>query len=100
MFVRWKVRQVATGRRCGPHRRLSAYLVESEREDGAVRQRTIAYLASIREPDIALPAMRSWFHRLARERIAGLALPDEQQAAILAKLAERVPLRDVGCSAQ
>jgi hypothetical protein len=94
MFVRWerRQRQSSQWRRDGPAEILHvARLVESSRVDGQPRQRTIAYLGSIRDRHLQSPWCRQAFWtRDVAPRLAALDLPDGQRERIEKALAEVV----------
>lgn len=114
MFVRWRRKQ-RKDRHTGKYEPVSrsynrpvyapdylrsASLVESVRVDGKPRQRTIGYLASIREwyLDPGNPHHNShcsYFWRKADASIAALALSDEERVRIEAALEDVVPRPDL-----
>jgi hypothetical protein len=94
MYVRWKKRALKKIKPYDAHPyQLAAYLVESRRIGGRPRQRTIAYLGSIRESNISLPfcLYRRDFWKAADERIAALNLADVDRVLIEDALLHVVP---------
>ncbi len=89
MFVRWQRRR---RKRYGGSPLLTAVLVESRRVDGDPRQRTVAYLAGIREKFIGEhERAHRKFWRKVDERLDELALDPATRARIEAGVAARVP---------
>jgi hypothetical protein len=83
MYVRWKRRPLKKSNSYDPDpQQLTAYLVESRRVDGKPRQRTVAYLGSIRERFLSEPGRRRWFWREIAPRLDALALPHIEREAI------------------
>ncbi len=89
MYVRWQRKKRAGPQNWGPL--VCAVLVESRRVDGAPRQRTVAYLGSIREGCID---QRDEEHRAlwrhVDERLDELALDPEARAKVEAAIDSRV----------
>jgi hypothetical protein len=99
MYIRWKRQRRRDVKRYdqGPGMRteeqwlLSAWLVEAQRVDGAPRQRTIAYLGSIREGRLTAAGPASWFWSSVERKLDALNLSDHQRAALEARLTDKVP---------
>jgi hypothetical protein len=99
MYIRWKRQrrrdikryEWGAGTRIEEQWLLSASLVEARRVDGAPRQRTIAYLGSIREGQMteAGPASRFWSS--VERKLDELVLSDDQRATIESRLTDKVP---------
>ncbi len=91
MFVRWQRKKRVDRDKWG--QLLCAVLVESRRVDGEPRQRTIAYLGSIREGCIesALGWHVEFWHDVARrlDQLGDGLAPDEREK-VEAALAKRV----------
>ena len=88
-YVRWQRKKRVDHWKLGPL--LCAVLVESRRVDGEPRQRTVAYLGSIRESFIDEGEMAHralWQH--ADERLDELALDPEARAKVEAAVDSRV----------
>ncbi len=89
MYVRWQRKKRADRTNLG--HLLCAVLVESRRVDGEPRQRTVAYLGSIRETFINVLEEEHrdlWQH--ADERLDELALDPEARAKVEAAIDSRV----------
>ncbi len=89
MFVRWQRR---SRKRYGAPPLLTAVLVECRRVDGKPRQRTVAYLAGIRERFVGKNAWQhDRFWSRVDTRLDELALDPQTRATIEASIAARVP---------
>jgi hypothetical protein len=66
-------------------------LVESQRINGKPRQRTLAYLGSIRDRHLESPWARHWFWREVSRRLDALTLPKQERVRIEARLLAVVP---------
>jgi hypothetical protein len=99
MYIRWKRQrrrdvkhwERGAGTRIEEQWLLSAWLVEAQRVDGAPRQRTIAYLGSIRESRLTAAGPASWFWSSVERKLDGLNLSDHQRATLEARLTDKVP---------
>lgn len=90
MFVRWEKRAKSRSTHLGDS--LVCKLVESYRQDGRPRQRTVAYLGAIRE---TMPINhRIVFHANVRHRLDEAGITGDERAAILDSIAARVPFAD------
>ncbi|HAT45533.1 MAG TPA: hypothetical protein DDW33_14130 [Ktedonobacter sp.] len=99
MFVRWKKRTSHAKKswlREDHGATLSAYLVESIRIEGKPRQKVIAFIHSIREPELTSLTSRYYFwHKVMTEVMRHYpfnSFTDEQKAKIITGLAKVVPL--------
>lgn len=95
MFVRWKKKSRADYRMAGKSTPVTlhvAYLVKSERVNGKPRQKTVAYLASIKDRSIQHVTHRRYFWQRVQASLQPLHLSEQEQHAIEAKLLERVPM--------
>jgi hypothetical protein len=101
MFVRWKHYKRSSKKKyirdgkCGwldpqGSELLVAVLVRSERVNGKPRQRTVAYLGSIREDHLGEVGLRNRFWESADEKIETLALKAEERQKCEAALLTRV----------
>lgn len=70
---------------------LSAHLVESVRLDGKPRQKTVAYLSSIKSQSLPMDAQRLNFWERVASRLATLDLTPEVQKQLIEQLEKRVP---------
>ncbi len=88
MYVRWQLRP---RKRRGGSPLLVAVLVECHRVDGAPRQRTVAYLAGIREGFIgkSMKQHERYWNRVDA-RLNELGLDAETRASIETKIAARI----------
>ena len=94
MFVRWKSRARKRHHRYGhpeTPRLLTAVLVESHRVDGKPRQRTVAYLGSIRDDLLDEADVRWLFWRAMAARLDALGLPSAERARAEAAILDVVP---------
>ncbi len=100
MYVRWKRQRRRDVKRWDGGRGanmlleeqwlLSAWVVASHRVDGAPRQRTLAYLGSIREGRLTDAGWAALFWASADRKLGALNLPDPQRETLEARLTERV----------
>lgn len=98
MFVRWKIR-ASTARKPLIQQlhgaTLSAELAESVRIDGKPRQRVVAFIHSIREPELKSVTSRYYFWDEVTKKIRRYpfyTFTDEQKAKIITGLVKVVPL--------
>ena len=70
---------------------LVARLVESRRVNGKPRQRTVAYLGSIRDTHVEDAGCRGFFWCEADRRLSELGLSDDERGRIDARLSAVVP---------
>ncbi len=93
MYVRWKKRLRKRASQGEPSYLLSAALTESHRVNGKPRQRTIAYLGSIRNECIDLPFClpRRDFWQRVTTRLDALDLSASERATIEDVLGRVVP---------
>jgi hypothetical protein len=89
MYVRWK-RYDLQGRNRGVTLH-SAVLVRSERVDGHVRQRHVAYLGSLRSDYFANVSRRYYFWRDATAKLDAVSLSPAERDRITQRLAAVVP---------
>jgi len=91
MYVRWKIKERSWDVALPEGPLDVAYLVESARIDGKPRQKTLAYLGSIRawRRTAIGPAYEFW-HRV-EAKLQPLHLSSEQRMSIERQLAQRVP---------
>lgn len=88
MFVRWQSRR---RKRYGGSPLLTAVLVESRRVNGRPRQRTVGYLAGIRERFVGKNAWQhEKFWKRVDARLNELGLDAETRASIETKIAARI----------
>ncbi len=98
MFVRWKKRTSHAKKswiRDDHGATLSAELVESVRIDGKPRQKVVAFIHSIREPEVSSLTSRYYFWYEVTKKMRHYpfySLTDEQKAKIVTGLAKVVPL--------
>ena len=88
MFVRWK-RRMLRGER-SPSYVLYAVLVESQRVNGAPRQRVVRHLAHIKEMYLDATAHREWFWQRVDWHLDDLAISPDDRARIEEKLSTTV----------
>lgn len=95
MFVRWKKVRRANKRYAGKSTPVTlhvAYLVKSERIDGKPRQKTIAYLASIKDYQIQYATHRRYFWQRVKATLQRLTLTEKEVQAIEQALLLRVTI--------
>ncbi len=89
MYVRWQRR---SRKRRGGSPLLTAVLVECHRVDGEPRQRTLGYLAGIREKDVGnSPFHHEEFWSAVDARLDALRLDGETRSKVESQIAARVP---------
>jgi hypothetical protein len=92
MYLRWK-KKFRIRRHLDEQNKITlcAVLVESQREDGKIKQTVIKYLGSIRHEHIQFSSRRHRFWRMVMQNLSPLQIPEKNMHTILSKLQDVVP---------
>jgi len=90
MFIRWKKKK-RVKKYSGDGVTLSAYLVESQRDNGKIKQKIILYLGSIRSDHIKSTHRKEKFWEAIIKNLNETEIPERDRNNLMAKVEETVP---------
>ena len=91
MYIRWKRKHRKAHDGVVGNITFCAFLVQSHRDGGKVKQKVIKYLGSIRREQINYPHYRYLFLHRVNQKLLALKIPESSLHSILARVREVVP---------